>query len=108
MKKLFEKYPVLRYIVESFVKFFLCSLVVFTLIFGVLEFTGIYAWLERALNLKYNSPFVLAPLFGFAILTVLCLVIGIILYFYKYKRPKLRSTFYKAFSCILNETQTDD
>lgn len=108
MKKVFEKYPVLRYIIESFVKSFLCSLGVFTLIFGVLELTGRYARLESVLDLKYDSPFVLVPLFGFAVLTVLCLVIGIMLYFYRYKRSKSRSTFYKVFSCILNEKQTDD
>jgi hypothetical protein len=53
--------------------------------------------------LKYNSPFVLVPLYGFVALAILCFFIGFIVYFYKYKRTKTRGKFYKIFSNILNE-----
>lgn len=105
MKKLFQKYPVFKYILESYVKSFLFVLVFFSVAFAILKFTGIYAWLERALDLKYNSLFVLVPLYGSVALAVLCLFIGILLYFYKYKRSSSKSDFYITFSNILNDKQ---
>lgn len=105
MKKILKKYPVIRYILGSYMKVFIYSLILFTAAFAVLQFTGLYTQIENAVNLKYNSPFVLVPLYGFAVLSVLCLVIGFLMYFYKYKRTKRKSEFYKTFSGILNEKQ---
>lgn len=103
MKKLFERFPVLKYLIESYIMFLLILLAAFTVLFTVLYFTGIYARLESALDLKYNSPFVLVPLYGTAALSVLCFVIGVLLYFYKYKRSKSQSKFYRAFMRLLTE-----
>jgi len=103
MKKLLEKYVIAKYILSSYVKTLIISLVVFTALFAILKFTDLYADIENALNLQYNSPFILVPLYGFATLAVLSFFIGFLVYFYKYKRPKTKSTFYKAFSEILNE-----
>ncbi len=101
MKKFFRRYPIIRYLVESYVRNLLVSTVVFAVIFLALEAAGLYARFESFLDLKYNSPFVVYPLYGFAILAVLCFIIGFLLYFYKYKRSKAKSSFYKAFSGIL-------
>lgn len=106
MKKKDEKYLVLRYVFGSYVKVFLGASVLLMVSFLVLLMTGLYAQLESILDLKYNSPFVFVPLFGFAVLAVLCLVIGFLMYFYKYKRPKRKSLFNRAFKNILNEVQT--
>lgn len=103
MKKLLERFPVLKYLIESYIKFLLLLLAAFTILFAVLYFTGIYARLESALDLKYNSPFVLVPLYGTAALPVLCFVTGMLLYFYKYKRSKSQSRFYKTFIRLLTE-----
>lgn len=108
MKKLFNKYPIIEYILEAYIKFLLCSLGFFTVLFAVLNFTGIYARLESVLDLKYNSPFILVPLYSFAALAVIGFVIGLLLYFYKYKRTKTKSVFYKTFIKILNEESVDE
>lgn len=105
MKKIFERYPILRYVLGSYVKTFFGASVLLAVTFAVLWLTGLYARLETVLDLKYNSPFVFVPLYGFAALSVLCLVIGFLMYFYKYKRAKTKGTFYKTFSNILNEVQ---
>lgn len=103
MKNLLEKYVIVKYIMGSYVKTLIISLGVITSVFVILKFTGLYASIERALDLKYNSPFILVPLYGFAALSILCFFIGFLVYFYKYKRPKTKGTFYKFFSNILNQ-----
>lgn len=103
MKNIFERYLILKYMVGSYVKFLLGSFAVLTVIFAVLIFSGLYSRVETALDLKYNSPFVLVPLYGFVALSVLCFFIGFLMYFYKYKRSKTKSAFYKTFSNILDE-----
>ncbi len=105
MKKIFEKYLIFKYIVSSYIKCLLGSLAIFMAIFAVLAFSGLYARIESALDLKYNSPFVLVPLYGFIGLSFLCLFIGLLMYFYKYKRSKTKGTFYKTFSNIINESK---
>lgn len=105
MKKIFEKFPIIRYVANSYVKGLLCSTVVLIVMFAVLAVTRLYPRIERALDLKYNSPFILVPVFGFAGLTVLCVFIGFLMYFHKYKRSKTNSVFYKTFSNVLNAEQ---
>lgn len=103
MRKLLEKYVIVKYIMGSYLKTLLISLGGFTAVFAILKLAGVYAAIESALDLKYNSPFVLAPLYGFAALAILCFFIGFLVYFYKYKRSKTKGTFYKIFSNILNQ-----
>lgn len=98
--KLFDKVPILKYILVSFVKSFLISALFLGASFAVLWFTGVYSSMERILNLKYDSPFVLAPMAAFAALAVLCFFIGFLLWFHKYKRPRSKSSFSKAVSKI--------
>jgi hypothetical protein len=101
MKKFFDKYVLAKYIVNSFLKTLLICLVVFPGIFSLLYFTGLYFTLETALDLKYNSPFVLVPLWGSLGLAALCFFIGCLMYFYKYKRSKSKTKFYVTFSNLL-------
>lgn len=103
MRKILNKYPIVRYVVTSYVKFLFGLLIVFTAVYGMLILSGLYAKLERALDLKYDSPFVLVPLFGFIGLFVVCFFIGFLMYFYKYTRTKSKSVFHKSFSDVLDE-----
>ncbi|MCL2078613.1 MAG: hypothetical protein FWH17_02080 [Oscillospiraceae bacterium] len=107
IKKEFEKYLIVNYVTGSYVKFLLYSIGIFAAVFAVLFVSGLYNRLETALDLKYDSPFILAPLYGFIILALLCFFVGFLMYFYKYKRSKTKSTFYKAFSSVLDEKQID-
>lgn len=103
MKKIFEKYPIFKYVLSSYIKFTLCAGAFIAALFAVLKLTGLYEKLETILDLKYNSPFVLVPLYGFAALAILCFLVGALLYFHKYKRAKSNSVFYKTFSTVLKE-----
>lgn len=103
MRKLLEKYPILKYVISSYVKVVLGAGVLIGALFAVLQLTGLYEKLETILDLKYNSPFVLVPMYGFAILSILCFFVGALLYFHKYKRAKSKSIFYQAFSNVLKE-----
>lgn len=105
MRKVFEKFPIIRYVANSYVKGLLCSLAALAVVFAVLILSGVYPRIESALDLKYNSPFILVPLFGFAALTVVCVFVGFLMYFHKYKRSKTNSVFYKTFSNVLNAEQ---
>jgi len=103
MKKFFEKYVLAKYVVSSFLKTLIISLIVFPITFSLLYYTGLYFRLETALDLKYNSPFVLIPLWGSIALALLCFFIGCLMYFYKYKRSKYKSKFYVTFSNLLDD-----
>ena len=102
LNKWLDKVPILKYILSSFVKCFIISVPVLGIIFAVLSFTGVYSKLESILDLKYNSPFVLVPMFTFIALAVLCFFIGFLMYFHKYKRTKSKSKFREALSDILD------
>lgn len=103
--KLFNRAPILKYILVSFVKGFLIAALFLGAVFAALWFTGAYSELESILDLKYNSPFVLVPMYAFAALAVLCFFIGFLLWFHKYKRSKTRSSFGKAVSRVLDSTK---
>ncbi|MEE0060613.1 MAG: hypothetical protein UE295_07290 [Acutalibacteraceae bacterium] len=99
----FEKIPILAYILVSFVKSFLIVAVTVPVIYGILWVTGIYSNIETALDLKYNSPIILAPMWVLIALFVVCFVIGFLMYFHKYKRGKTKTKFYNAIAPILNK-----
>lgn len=103
IKRFWEKAPVLRYILYSFVRWFIIAVLFCGALYAALAVTGYYAKIESILDLRYNSPFVLVPLLAFAALAVLCFVIGFLLYFHKYKRPASKSRFYRALSALLND-----
>lgn len=103
--KLFDKIPILKYILNSFVKWFFIIAFITGVIFGISWFTGVYARAENMLDLKYNSPIILGLLILFAVLAVLSFFIGFLLWIHKYRRPKSRSSFGKAVSGILDTTK---
>jgi hypothetical protein len=103
IRKLFEKAPIVSYVLGSYVKALLISLAGFTAVFAILYFSGLYARIEGALDLKYNSPLVLAPMWGFLALSILCFFIGFLMYFYKYKRAKSKTAFHAALSNVLDK-----
>jgi len=88
INQVFEKVPIIGYILTSLVKTFIAAVVIFGVVFAVLKLTGIYDKIDSALNLKADSPFIQVPLFTFLALAVLCFFIGFLFYFYKYRRPK--------------------
>ena len=101
MRKFLEKHPILKYVISSYIKVLLGGGLLMATLFAVLNFTGVYEKLETVLDLKYNSPLVLVPLYGFAILAILCFFVGALLYFHKYKRAKSKTAFYEAFNKIM-------
>lgn len=103
MKNIFEKYSIAKYIIGAYIKILLFSGVILGAVFVVLKITGLYAQIESVLNLKYNSPFILVPLYGCLILALLGLVVGALMYFHRYKRTKINSVFYKKLSQVLNQ-----
>lgn len=99
----FEKVPIVAYILNSFIKSFLITVGSVAILYVIFYVTGIYAKLETALDLKYNSPVVLAPMWAFAALFVLCFVIGFLMYFHKYKRGRSKTAFYNAVAPALDQ-----
>lgn len=99
----FRKIPVIAYILKSFIITLPVVAAVAAVLFVILRKTGIYAKLEGALDLKYNSPVILAPMWTFAALFLLCLVVGFLMYFHKYKRGKTKSDFYNAVAPALRK-----
>lgn len=106
MKKFYnnwlDKIPVVKYILNSFVKWFIGLVLICSVLYAFLSITGLYLELESALDLKYNSPFVLIPLFASIALAVLCFLIGFLLYFHKYKRTKSKTKFYQTVSVVFD------
>lgn len=99
----FEKIPILAYILVSFVKSFLIATVSVSVVYFMFWVTGIYSKIETALDLKYNSPIILAPMWAFVALFVVCFVVGFLMYFHKYKRRKTKTKFYNAIASTLNK-----
>jgi len=102
-KLLPDKFLIVRYVATSLIKWFVIVVGAVAVIFGLFWVTGVYGNLERALDLKYDSPFITVPIIGFAALAVLCFFVGFLMYFHKYKRAKSRTKFGEAFSKMLTE-----
>ena len=101
----FDRVLILKYVLTSFAKWLIIGLVTFGLIFAVLSLAGLYGQVVSVLDLKYNSPFVLVPLYTFIALAIVCFIVGFLLYFHKYKRSGSTSKFNKAFKGILDGTR---
>lgn len=98
-----EKHLLLQYVLRSFGKVFLGVIVGSAVIFGLLKATGKYSVLENRLDLKYDSPWLTVPMAASLALALVSLVIGLILYFYKYKRSRTKSTFYNALQNVITD-----
>ena len=99
----FEKIPVVALALISLIKSFLIAGITITVLFFILWVTGVYTKIEAALDLKYNSPIILAPMWTFVALFVLCLMVGFLMYFHKYKRGRLKTAFYNAIAPALSQ-----
>lgn len=100
----FEKIPVVAYILSSFLKWFFAAGVFAIVFFVILWTTGLYARLEVMLDLKYNSLIIVAPMLAFAGLSLVCLLVGFLLYIHKYRRRISKNTdFYKAIVSAFGE-----
>lgn len=98
-----DKAPIVGYILISFIKSFFITVGSVAVIYFVFWITGFYAKIETALDLKYNSPMILAPMWAFIALFVLCFVVGFLMYFHKYKRGKSKTAFYNAIAPVLEQ-----
>lgn len=105
INRLLDKVPILKYVLTAFVKWLIITAGTFFTLYIVLTLTKVYGKLQSMLDLKYNSPFILVPLYSSAALAVLCFVIGFLLYFHKYKRSKIKTRFNKDFTSILENAQ---
>jgi len=97
----FEKIPIVAYALSALIKSFLISVGAVAVLYLILWATGVYAILETALDLKYNSPLILAPLWSFVALFIVCLVVGLLMYIHKYRRGKTKSAFHNAVAPLL-------
>ncbi len=95
-KEFFEKRPLLSGTLMTVGKTILIATAVVLVVFLVLWATGTYDMLETALDLKHNSPILLIPFWTCAALFVMCLMGGCLMYFHKYKRTIVKTTFYHA------------
>lgn len=96
VKEFFEKRPLLTGTLMTAGKTMLIATAVVLAVFLVLWATGIYDTLETAVDLKYNSPILLIPFWTCAALFVMCLMGGGLMYFHKYKRTTMKTSFYHA------------
>lgn len=106
MKALIEKVPFVSDAVKSFVQTFLIGLAAVVASIALLWVTGVYKKLEAALDLKHNSPIVMVPLWvmiaGFAI----CVFVGLLMFFHKYKRSKSSTVFGDAIAPAFNQNNS--
>ena len=93
----------LKYILDSYVRTFLFTVPFFVFLYLFLKLSGMYS----KLDLKFDSPLILLPLFASLALSVIVLLFGLILYVYKYKRNTSATPFYKAVSGAIDEKLRD-
>lgn len=96
-----EKMPILAITVSVSLKAFAIAAIAAVASFLLLWSVGIYDNLETALDLKYNSPLLLVPMWVLVAAFALCMVVGLLMYFHKYKRPKVKSAFGEALAPAL-------
>ena len=92
---------------RAFLRVMLGMIVGTAVLFGIFQLFGWYPRLERRLDLKYDSPWLLVPMAAAAALALLAFVIGLILYFYKYKRSRIKSRFNDALQGVIIEKKKD-
>ena len=102
IKAFFESRPILNVIATYFLLVFFGTICLLAVVFGLLWITGIYSSLETALDLKFNSPVILVPMWTLLALSLLCAVIGCLMYFHRYKRRKSKSAFYNELAPVLD------
>lgn len=69
-----------------------CAMIV---LFILLWAVGVYDTLETALDLKHNSVVFLVPLFSAAVLSAMSVMAGFLMFFHKYKRPRVKKSDFR-------------
>lgn len=104
IKARLEDKPILAGALIMFLKTLVIAAVAAVVLFLLLWGTGVYDKLETALDLKYNAPELLVPMWTLLALCVLCMVSGMLMYFHKYKRSVTKTAFYEAVAPALGLT----
>lgn len=100
-KEFEEKHPLFAIPLAAALLVFAITVVAALVLYLVVSGMGMYESLETALDLKVNSPTVLVPLVSAAALAVLCGMSAVLMFFHKYKRPKINSDFFNALAPVL-------
>lgn len=100
-KEFEEKHPLLAIPGSAALLVFAITVVAALVLYLAVSGMGLYESIETALDLKVNAPPVLVPLVSAAVLTVLCGMSAILMFFHKYKRPKVNSKFFDALAPVL-------
>lgn len=98
---LVDKKPIIKDILVFFLRTFLivgCSAL---LLYMGLRLGGVYDALEATLDLKHNSKIFMIPIWVSLAATALCGVVGLLMYFHKYKRPINETPFTRALAPVL-------
>lgn len=94
IQKAFERFHAIpRYILCSFLPWLIISFGLLGLLALVLLLTGGFTGLVNTLDLKADSPWVLAPLLASLGGMVLCFLVGLLMYVRKYKRKVTKTKF---------------
>lgn len=102
-----EKMPLRATFVLSCLGTAVAAVVAMFALYLLLLGVGVYDNIATALDLKYNSPLVLVPLWVMVAVGALCVIVGMLMYFHKYKRTKGKlSSFGEALAPVLSQ-ETD-
>lgn len=96
LQKLQENNPILAGAAAVFLKTLAITGTAVIVVLLALWGFGVYDTLETALDLKANSPVLQVPMWGTLVLCILCMVVGVLMYFHKYKRTAVQGEFYNA------------
>lgn len=104
LKAIFDKMPILFDAVKAFGMTFLIGLATVVASITLLSITGVYERIEAALDLKHNSRIVMIPLWVMIAGCAICVFVGLLMYFHKYKRSMSKhSSFGKAIAPAFNQ-----
>ncbi len=103
VKNFLEKHLLIHYVIKAFLKALVISVAFFVMVFGFLKITGKYTIIESMLDLKYDSPWIIAPLIIATALAIVAFIVGMILYLYKYKRSSYKGDFYRSLVRVLGK-----
>ena len=103
MKAISDKIPFITDAVKSFGKTLVISLASVVAFILLLMVTGVYEKLEAALDLKHTSPIITVPMWVMVGACAVCVFVGLIMYFHKYKRNKSKTSFGEAIAPAFNQ-----
>ena len=102
-KAFLEKKPILKDIIKFFLITFAIALASSVALYGILKLAGVYGTLEATLDLKHNSRIFMIPIWVAVAAAALCAIVGLLMYFHKYKRPVKKTDFTRALEPLLGK-----